>query len=677
MIRRIKYLLLIVSFPVVLHPQIIQKIDINGNRTFSDSDIKSWGQIGEGTRVYPGLLDTLKSRVALNLSLRGYFYPDFKNSRLEYSADSQKVFITLNVNEGEPTYIKTSYFSGNDSVKTKEYEPVFKFLEGQVFDKYELEEYINDLLTKLENDGYPFAVFTIKSVYLYRDSVKEKNYADLYIDLNTGVESRIDKIKVEGNASTKDYVVIRELRIEPGEYYSQKKIEELPKRLNRLRFFAPVATPQFYIDSDNKGVLLIKIKEKQTNNFDGIVGYVPSSSNNQKGYFTGFVNISLNNLFGTGRAASVRWQQEDRNTQELELKYLEPWIFDYPFNLKLNLFQRKQDTTYVQRKLFGALEFLATETISASVLFSSESTIPSISDSLRFTVFNSTSFSSGVNLKIDTRNNINIPTSGVFFLNSYQFISKKIDGPKRFISGDTKTDVKLQRLSLDFSFFYEIFNRQITSISLHGKELKGDFFEISDLFKLGGTKTVDVDVRIVAATNMDLPELIRLKKFREDLYYRLSVFPIFVPPLRERADDVAELAEFFIEKFCREMKKSIKSLTKEAGNLLMKYHWPGNVRELENTIERAIILSKGKKITPDHLAIRLRRDDEVQLREGAGLKEIGGYAQKRAEKAAIIRVLKDVRNNKRKASKILKIDYTTLFDKIKKYEIDKAMSEGA
>lgn len=195
--------------------------------------------------------------------------------------------------------------------------------------------------------------------------------------------------------------------------------------------------------------------------------------------------------------------------------------------------------------------------------------------------------------------------------------------------------------------------------------------------RLGGTKTVDVDVRIVAATNMDLPELIRLKKFREDLYYRLSVFPVVIPPLRERADDVNELSEFFIDKFCREMKKPIKSLTKEAGNLLMKYHWPGNVRELENTIERSIILAEGKKITPDHLAIRLRRDDEVQLREGAGLKEIGGYAQHRAEKAAIIRVLKDVRNNKRKASKILKIDYTTLFDKIKKYEIDKAMSEGA
>ena len=124
------------------------------------------------------------------------------------------------------------------------------------------------------------------------------------------------------------------------------------------------------------------------------------------------------------------------------------------------------------------------------------------------------------------------------------------------------------------------------------------------------------------------------------------------------------------------MKKPIKSLTKDATNLLTKYHWPGNVRELENTIERSIILAEGKKITPDHLAIRLKRTDEIQLREGAGLKEIGSHAQKRAEKAAIIRVLKEVRNNKRKASKILKIDYTTLFDKIKKYEIDKAMTDS-
>lgn len=193
--------------------------------------------------------------------------------------------------------------------------------------------------------------------------------------------------------------------------------------------------------------------------------------------------------------------------------------------------------------------------------------------------------------------------------------------------------------------------------------------------RLGGTKTVDVDVRVIAATNMDLNELIVQKKFREDLYYRLSVFPINIPPLRERMDDINELADFFIDRYCREMRKPMKSLSREATALLEKYHWPGNVRELENTIERAVILAEGKKITPDHLAIRLKRNEEIQLREGAGLKEIGAHAQARAERGAILRVLKEVRNNKRRAAKILKIDYTTLFDKLKKYNIEKGIGD--
>jgi len=189
--------------------------------------------------------------------------------------------------------------------------------------------------------------------------------------------------------------------------------------------------------------------------------------------------------------------------------------------------------------------------------------------------------------------------------------------------------------------------------------------------RLGGNKTVDVDVRVIAASNKDLNDMIRVKKFREDLYYRLSVFPMSIPPLRERPGDIQALSDYFIDKYCREMKKSVKSLTWEAVELLEKYHWPGNVRELENTVERAVILAEGKKISPEHLAIRLKRTDEIQLRDGAGLKEIGAHAQMQAEKATIIRILKEVRGNKRKCAQVLKIDYTTLFDKIKKYDIDK------
>lgn len=206
-------------------------------------------------------------------------------------------------------------------------------------------------------------------------------------------------------------------------------------------------------------------------------------------------------------------------------------------------------------------------------------------------------------------------------------------------------------------------------VSLQAKLLR--VLQEKQFERLGGNKTVDVDVRVIAATNMDLQELIRQSKFREDLYYRLSVFPLVMPPLRERIDDIALLADYFIDKYCREMKKGSKSLTRDAAGLLEKYHWPGNVRELENTIERAVILAEGKKIGPDHLAIRIRRTSEIHLRDGAGLKEIGAHAQREAERGTIVRVLKEVRGNKRKAASVLKIDYTTLFDKMKKYDIDK------
>jgi DNA-binding NtrC family response regulator len=188
--------------------------------------------------------------------------------------------------------------------------------------------------------------------------------------------------------------------------------------------------------------------------------------------------------------------------------------------------------------------------------------------------------------------------------------------------------------------------------------------------RLGGTKTISVNVRLIAASNADLKKAIEKNQFREDLYYRLSVFPIAIPPLRERREDIPELAEYFAKKYCAEMKKPKKTLSKEALALLDKYHWPGNVRELENTIERAIILCEGKSILPEHLAIRIPTPNEIRLREGAGLKEVGQYAQAEAERALIVRVLNQVRGNKRKAAQALKIDYTTLFEKIKRYNIE-------
>ena len=111
--------------------------------------------------------------------------------------------------------------------------------------------------------------------------------------------------------------------------------------------------------------------------------------------------------------------------------------------------------------------------------------------------------------------------------------------------------------------------------------------------RLGGTRTIKVDVRLVAATNRDLAQMINERQFRTDLYYRLSVFPISVPPLRERADDIPKLVRYFTQKFARRMNKRVESISQETMDALVRYPWPGNVRELENLIERAVILTRG------------------------------------------------------------------------------------
>jgi DNA-binding NtrC family response regulator len=202
-------------------------------------------------------------------------------------------------------------------------------------------------------------------------------------------------------------------------------------------------------------------------------------------------------------------------------------------------------------------------------------------------------------------------------------------------------------------------------ISLQAKLLR--VLQEKKFERLGGTKTIDVNVRVIAASNMDLKNAIKKRTFREDLYYRLSVFPIQIPPMRERREDIPALAEHFINRFCKELNKKIKRLSRESLTLMERYHWPGNVRELENTIERAIILCEGKTITPEQIAIRVPSSAEIRLREGAGLKEVAALAQAEAEKSLIKRVLTQTNGNKKKSAEILKIDYTTLFEKLKKY----------
>ncbi|GBE05615.1 MAG TPA: sigma-54-dependent Fis family transcriptional regulator [Nitrospirae bacterium] len=207
-------------------------------------------------------------------------------------------------------------------------------------------------------------------------------------------------------------------------------------------------------------------------------------------------------------------------------------------------------------------------------------------------------------------------------------------------------------------------------MSLQSKLLRS--LQEGEIERVGGTGTIKVDIRIIAASNKDLKAGVADRSFREDLYYRLSVFPVIIPPLRERKPDIPALAEHFIAKCAAEMKIGQKKISPGAMDILRSYLWKGNVRELENVLERALILCEGDTITPEYL--RLSPLDTGQAAEqdipmDGTLDDTAKAALRKAESRRIKKALDTTAGNKSRAAELLKVSYKTILTKIKEYNI--------
>ncbi len=194
--------------------------------------------------------------------------------------------------------------------------------------------------------------------------------------------------------------------------------------------------------------------------------------------------------------------------------------------------------------------------------------------------------------------------------------------------------------------------------------------------RIGGTATVHVDVRVVAATNKNLRSAVAARRFREDLYFRLSVFPITVPPLRDRAEDILLLAHHFVERFCREMNKPTMTIADAAQDRLRAYRWPGNVRELQNCIERAVILADEDRILPHHLNLgsdelsaRPPRDPWSEIDLSGTLQEASRRTVAEVERRKIRAALDEAGSDVGRASEILGVDVRTLASMLRQHGI--------
>jgi two-component system response regulator FlrC len=207
-----------------------------------------------------------------------------------------------------------------------------------------------------------------------------------------------------------------------------------------------------------------------------------------------------------------------------------------------------------------------------------------------------------------------------------------------------------------------LFLDEVSEMSLAAQAKFLRLLQEREFQRLGGTRLLKANIRVIAATNRDLRKAVERGDFREDLFYRLAVFDIQIPPLRERPSDIVPLAESFLQEISRSLGRPSAGLTRDARNALTGYDWPGNVRELRNALERAAILSEGALIDATHLAlqsgVRRFREDTTDLNV--------------VERATIAKVVQDCRGNKTKAARRLGLTRTQLHLRIRKYGLEEA-----
>lgn len=210
------------------------------------------------------------------------------------------------------------------------------------------------------------------------------------------------------------------------------------------------------------------------------------------------------------------------------------------------------------------------------------------------------------------------------------------------------------------------------NISMQAKILRA--LQEREILRVGGAKPLKVDVRVIAATNRDLEAMVKDGRFREDLYYRLNIIPIVIPPLRNRRDDIPPLVDFFVAKHNAGANRTIKGLTAGARNLIMSYTWPGNVRQLESAIERAILLCEGNEITVEDLPIEIRQEGTSSAAFNFKLPP-EGISFEDVERSLITQAMEQTNWNITRAAKLLGLSFRTLQYRLEKFGLKKAGSE--
>ncbi|HRE39945.1 MAG TPA: POTRA domain-containing protein [Ignavibacteria bacterium] len=483
----ILFLLLLPS--ISFSQTIIEKIEIEGNSFFDDDEVLNYFVSKKN-----GVLNTTQLQADLK-TLRtvyknnGFLFVDISSPEIIYTSDSAYADVKILINENENVKIGEIIFSGNKAISEEKLLTSIETKKNDILDNSVLNQDLVSILKLYETSGYPFVKANIEDISVYEQG--DKNFISIKISIQENIKLKINEIKISGNELTKKNVIDREIRINNDSTVTIETLENIKFRLERLGIFSAVSFPKVYVNKSSKKTgLLIEVKEGNANTFDGILGYVPPANESESGYLTGLVNLSFKNIFGTARRLDLKYQQEVRETQELEFRYLEPYFLSFPFNINFDFLQRIQDSTYTRRRINFKADYNLTDNFTLSALGGYDRIIPSDDSLNTFVIADSRLFSSGLELKYDSRNNIYFPTSGILYKTFYSIGDKKIFNIEKLNNLGFKDEYVIQIYTGELEFYYSVFKQSSVLLKLFGGEVKGDKLEESDLFRIGGNRNI-------------------------------------------------------------------------------------------------------------------------------------------------------------------------------------------
>ncbi len=333
--------------------------------------------------------------------------------------------------------------------------------------------------------GYPLAAFVLDSVSERNADDGKKREAVLHFQLNSGPLVRLDSIIVRGNKTTKPHVLLRELPVRAGDFFNLDEVESIPEKLLRLGFIRAVAPPELRVNQRGQYVLEINVTEGSGNTLNGVAGYNPGVGN-QKGFLTGLIDVQLGNLFGSGRLVNAHWEKRGPETQELGLRYREPWLRGYPLHLSGGFQQLIQDTLYVERKFDLSAEAPIGNRFTVLAAITRESVVPDSLSAIRFSLPSSQITSVSAGLRFDSRDDLFNPRRGFFYSTTVATGRKRVEGDS------TSESFSHKLVTLDFQWLVPTKWPQVLSLAFHGRQVTSGEPEVSitDQIRFGGATTL-------------------------------------------------------------------------------------------------------------------------------------------------------------------------------------------